>query len=76
MPAWLPSVVVVAAAVACIVWLVERVAPGAFRAWLAGDSPARAPQRSVSRQRAFAAWAALGLVVVVLVWLLYYVFAS
>jgi hypothetical protein len=75
MPDWLIAVV----AVALIVWLVERVVPGAWRAWLTGSGlPIRtlAPRRQVSRQRTLATWLAVVLVALVLVWLLYYVFSQ
>jgi hypothetical protein len=72
---WLPSLVVAAAAIGLIVWLVERVAPGSFQAWLAGSPLPIPPRRTVSRQRRLMTLIALVLALVVLVSVLYYVFS-
>lgn len=77
MPDWLPSVVIVVAAIALMVWLVERVAPGWFRAWLSGEPvPATALRRNVSGQRTITTLGTVVIVALVLVWLLYYVFSQ
>ncbi len=77
MPDWLTSVVITVAALALIVWLVELVVPGWFRAWLSGESlPATAPRRNVSRPRTVATWGAVVLAALVLVWLFTFVFSS
>ena len=87
MPDWLPSAVIAVAAIALIVWLGERVAPGWFRAWLTWQTgikggggsgepvSAVAPPRGVSSQRTMATWGIVILAVLGLAGLLYYVFS-
>ena len=76
MPDWLPSALIAVTASVLIAWLVELVAPGAFRAWLSGQ-PGRAgtPRRKVSGRRTIASWGAVVLAVLALVWLLTLVFS-
>jgi hypothetical protein len=77
MPDWLPSLVIAVAACSVMVWLVERVAPGAWREWLLGGSArTRALRATMSPPRTIAIWTALVVAALVLAALVYAVFSA
>ena len=75
MPEWLPSVVVTVAAIGLIVWIVHRIAPGLWEAWLTGSPLAPRPHSEVSGRRRLNLSIALVVAVAVLLCILYYVFS-
>src|SRR5829696_9123179 len=76
-PDWLPSVVIAGLAIALMLWIPERVAPGLWRAWLTGTPlTTNGPRRNLSRHRTLAAWIRVVVAVLGVVWLVYYVLSQ